>query len=66
MCKKRTYNVLSAGFFAVFGMVIIGLAISFKEYGKHEISYLNQIAEDWDTTPFTSLSVTKDSMCPRG
>ena len=50
----------------MFGMVIISLAIGFKEFGSHHMGYLNQIADDWDTVPFVNLTVTKDWRCPAG
>ena len=66
ICKKKTYNLLSAGFFATFGLVLITLAFSFGTFSKHEVAYLNQISDDWQTYPFISLTVTKKDSCPAG
>ena len=41
MCKKKTYNILSAGGFATFGLVMIVLSITFKEFASHDTGYLN-------------------------
>ena len=45
---------------------MIGLALSFQEFGHHKMAYLNQIAEDWETLPFVNLTVTTDTRCPTG
>ena len=47
MCSRKTYNILSAGAFATFGLIMIVLSITFKEFATHKLGYLNQIAEDW-------------------
>lgn len=65
MCKRKTYNLLSAVAFAAFGIVIIVLAVSFGEFSSNEVAYLNQISQDWQTYPFVSLTVTKNN-CPAG
>ena len=66
MCHTKTYNLFAQGFFATFGLFMVILAVSFKEYGSHELSYLNQIANDWEVTPFVSIQVTMDTFCPPG
>ena len=52
MCKKKTYNLLSAGLFSTFGFIIITLALSFGTFSRHEVAYLNQISDDWEKQPF--------------
>mmetsp|Transcript_8072 Transcript_8072/g.9284 ORF Transcript_8072/g.9284 Transcript_8072/m.9284 type:complete len:113 (+) Transcript_8072:19-357(+) len=64
MCKRRTYNVLSAGLFASFGITMIVLSLSFKEFASNRLEYLNQIAEDWQKQPFVSLDVVRNYTCP--
>ena len=66
MCNTKTYNLFAQGFFATFGLIMVILAVSFKEYGSHELSYLNQIANDWEVTPFVSIETTKETFCPQG
>ena len=66
MCSSKTYNLASLGFFATFGLVMVVLAISFDDIGKHELSYLNQISFDWNKQPFVSIQATKATTCPLG
>ena len=66
MCKKRTYDVLSGGFFATFGLILIVLCIRFTEFASHQLGYLNQISEDWQKVPFVDLTETSDTRCPLG
>lgn len=49
MCNRKTYNILSAGSFATFGLVMILLTMSFKEFATNKLGYLKQIADDWQT-----------------
>ena len=55
MCKKRTYNMFAASLYAIFGLVLITLSVTFKEFGSNETAYLNQIAKDWETVPLVNL-----------
>lgn len=66
MCKHKTYNLLSAGFFATFGLWIIALTFDFDGFSHEDIAYINQIAVDWNTQPFISLVVTRNTFCQPG
>ena len=66
MCKHKTYNLVSAGIFATFGLWIIALALSFDEFSHSDTAFINQISDDWRTQPFVSLAVTRNTFCQPG
>ena len=41
MCKRRTYNIFAAGVFATFGITMVVLSLTFKEFSSHRLDYLN-------------------------
>ena len=47
--------MFAASLYALFGLALITLSVTFKEFGNNETAYLNQIAKDWETVPFVSL-----------
>ena len=65
MCERRTYNILSAGIFATFGITMVVLSLTFKEFASNRLDYLNQIADDWQKQPFVDIKVVKNYTCPQ-
>ena len=41
MCSRRTYNILSAGVFATFGITMVVLSLTFKEFASNKLDYIN-------------------------
>lgn len=58
--------LISTSFYAIIGVILIGLSLS-HEYDVGALTgNLIQIVNDWQTVPFVSLQLTRDDTCPSG
>ena len=60
------YICIATAYFIVFGIFLIMYGDDLKGTLYSPTDYLYQISRDWNTTPFVSLSVTEDFVCPEG
>jgi len=70
MCLKEVVIVSGILFFAYWVMWIVTLSMLIrvtknpKDIENYDLSYIYQVKDDWQTSPFVDVKMTTDSTCP--
>ena len=64
MSWKRFFLLISTSFYAIVGLLLIGLALTYQFDDSSLGLKMQEIVNDWTTLPFVNIQVTSDETCP--